>query len=503
MLLCFCILGGFVQQAEAQSSKYTVKPEDTIYGLARRYHTTQEEIYRLNPSLASRGLRAGEVIVLPDGKNTANSTSSAQLSNGGKYIKHRIARGETLTAIARQYGVSVADILKINPEISADRYPEGFILLLPGGTSTSHNDRVRNQAESVPETNIFHNPISLGRGRVDTLRVSVILPLGKNAPERYVLFFEGFLMGINDLKKSGISTILHAYDADGSSEVDRICHSGALLGEHLVIGGSSDAEISKLANYARQHRLNYVVPFNSQISDDASFSSLFKLNPKQESLYPMICKEFVRRYSGYTVIIAAVSPDEQEDPLITPLEAAIRQAGIACHRRKVEDLGSLDSRTLVLPRSSSGRGLQTLLSQLETSRSRCKIFGYPEWQAQNKQTLEKLAKYETTFYSSFFFDPSDIESSLFLKKYNAWYNHRLVESFPRYNVLGYDVARYFVRATASYGMDFYNYLAQIPSDGLQSDFHFVRPKGSSLFINGNVYFVTLRAGQNPLRESIF
>lgn len=334
------------------------------------------------------------------------------------------------------------------------------------------------------------------------MRVSVVLPLGKLAPDRYIHFYEGFLMGLNDLKKSGVSTILHTYDVRGASDIERICKSGALLTEHLLIGGSNEEEISALAHYARNHRLNYVVPFSSQISDDAMFSTLFKINPKQESLYPKITREFVRRYANSQIIILSAPSDMREDPIIPHLISSLREAGVSYRIRSLDNVGTLESNAVVVPATSSYAFLQRLLNKLEAQNSHCHLFGYPEWQASNKLTLDRLAKFRTTIYTSFFFDPTAVDSSTFLHKYNAWYSHRVPDTYPKYAVLGYDIARYFVRATASYGTSFPLSLAQIPSDGLQSDFHFVRPKGTSLFINGNVYFVTMRVGQSPLRESI-
>lgn len=131
VLLLSSLLPCFLsQELVAQTTKYTVKSEDTVYGLAKRNHTTIDEIYQLNPELKRRELRQGEVIILPD-KSIMRQPQELKQETSARYIKHRIAKGQTLSAISRQYGVSVADILKMNPEISADRYPEGFILLVP------------------------------------------------------------------------------------------------------------------------------------------------------------------------------------------------------------------------------------------------------------------------------------------------------------------------------------------------------------------------------------
>ena len=53
ILLCLCL------QAVGQNAKwrdvYKVKKKDTVYGIARKYNLTEEELARVNPEMKSQG----------------------------------------------------------------------------------------------------------------------------------------------------------------------------------------------------------------------------------------------------------------------------------------------------------------------------------------------------------------------------------------------------------------------------------------------------------------
>ncbi len=96
---------------------YTVAPGDTLYSIARRYGTTVEELMRLNRLQTSR-LEVGQVLVLP--KSSAETPPST----------HIVAPGETLYSIARRYGTTVEELMRLNG-LETFLLKVGQVLLLP------------------------------------------------------------------------------------------------------------------------------------------------------------------------------------------------------------------------------------------------------------------------------------------------------------------------------------------------------------------------------------
>jgi membrane-bound lytic murein transglycosylase D len=96
------------------SMQHTVKAGETLYGIARLYDMEVMDIVRLNDLSLQEGIKPGQVIKL-SGK-TASSQASA---NNGRMILtgeffHEVKTSDTLYSIARQYNVTIKEIMEWN-----------------------------------------------------------------------------------------------------------------------------------------------------------------------------------------------------------------------------------------------------------------------------------------------------------------------------------------------------------------------------------------------------
>ena len=86
---------------------YTVKSGDTLYGIARKYNTTVDEIMKLN-YFKSTILQPGQVIRIPE---MYFKEEEMFLPN---YVNYTVKKGDTLYSIARNNNVSVDTLIKDN-----------------------------------------------------------------------------------------------------------------------------------------------------------------------------------------------------------------------------------------------------------------------------------------------------------------------------------------------------------------------------------------------------
>jgi len=94
-------------------AEHTVKPQETLYSLAKRYNTTIDEIKRLNPVLAD-GLKVGQVLMVPVSSMGGDPEVKIQVTDTS-FIEHVVERKETLYGISRLYGIDQNDIIRANP----------------------------------------------------------------------------------------------------------------------------------------------------------------------------------------------------------------------------------------------------------------------------------------------------------------------------------------------------------------------------------------------------
>ena len=84
------------------TSLYIVKSGDTLYSIARRYQTTIFELMSIN-NLKSTNLSIGQQIKIPINEDTSTEN----------YVVYTVKVGDNLYTIAKKYNVSVNDIKKL------------------------------------------------------------------------------------------------------------------------------------------------------------------------------------------------------------------------------------------------------------------------------------------------------------------------------------------------------------------------------------------------------
>lgn len=85
---------------------YTVKPNDTLYSIAKAYGITPEELISYN-NLGGTLLSIGQQLLIPSKKEETPINQ-----NGG--VIHKVQEGDTLYSISRRYNVDMDEIMAIN-----------------------------------------------------------------------------------------------------------------------------------------------------------------------------------------------------------------------------------------------------------------------------------------------------------------------------------------------------------------------------------------------------
>ncbi len=97
------------QDFNTQTQDYIVQKGDTLSGIALKFGTTVQELVELNQIQNPNLIFPGQVL-----KIITNSTINGQETRATGSIVYTVQRGNTLSQIAQNYGVSVAHIVEIN-----------------------------------------------------------------------------------------------------------------------------------------------------------------------------------------------------------------------------------------------------------------------------------------------------------------------------------------------------------------------------------------------------
>lgn len=111
----------------AQSyTKHTVAKGETIVSIAQKYKVTPFDIYKLNPD-AKNGIQPNTTLLVP---------KSVQVPQLPKPSFHVVVAGDTKYSIAKKYGITIAELEQLNPEIKESLALGSKVRLNPSAPKT-------------------------------------------------------------------------------------------------------------------------------------------------------------------------------------------------------------------------------------------------------------------------------------------------------------------------------------------------------------------------------
>lgn len=187
----------------ASAGTYTLRWGDTLGGVAKRFGVSTGALAAANGIRDPDRVRAGQVLRIPD------ATGGLAAVSRGRF--HRVSRGETLGAIARRYGTTVARIAQLNGLRDPNRIREGQALRL------AEPEWVCPVQGRIRFVSVFGDPRSAGRRHAG---VDLMAPTGTPVVANTSGFFKA-----NRNPMGGL-----AYHLEGD---DGIVYYGAHLSEYV------------------------------------------------------------------------------------------------------------------------------------------------------------------------------------------------------------------------------------------------------------------------------
>ncbi|MCJ7468217.1 MAG: LysM peptidoglycan-binding domain-containing protein [Maribacter sp.] len=111
-------------------TSHKVKRKETLYGIAQRYHITEDDIKKYNRDLYSVQLKKKMVLRIPKYRRLKPGEIVINEADFETYV---VAPKETRWSIANKFGITIDSLLTLNPELSksSDYLREGQELKLP------------------------------------------------------------------------------------------------------------------------------------------------------------------------------------------------------------------------------------------------------------------------------------------------------------------------------------------------------------------------------------
>ena len=496
------------QRVEDMYVFHTIQPKETLYGVSKHYQVLAEQITKANPGLTTQTFAAGKTIRIPAVSLELLPTTKTQTVV--KKIEYKIKRKETMYSLCKRFNITSDQLIAHNPELRLG-LKAGMVIKVPVETEEAVTIHSNQNEYDIDALIAFRNDIE----KVNVVKVALLLSF-KNVDVKQTAarteYYEGFLMAVDSLRKTGVSIDLSVYDiGDGIPKTKEILQQEALRSCHLIIGGITNEQIELIADHALKNEIKYVVPFSSRCDKlTSSNAAVFQVNTPYQYLFSYVTARACSLFANYNIIIVDTKDKEEKDLFIRTFKANMAESGISYRELNFNektfqaDVRSMLSTTkpnLIVPVSSSLEALSKIKGPLrilaETRSSyHLTLFGYPEWQRYTSDCLDDFHKLNTHIYTSFFANSLSGDVQSFTKKYHSLYKKNMIASYPKYAMIGFDTGMYFITAVNRLGANFDTNIHMMNHNSLQTGFNFERVNNWGGFINTNLYFV--RYGKDAL-----
>ncbi|HEY6162896.1 MAG TPA: LysM peptidoglycan-binding domain-containing protein [Bacteroidia bacterium] len=255
---------------------HTVEKGQTLYAISKVYDVTVSEILSENPD-AVDGIKPGQVLRVPFNEKKKKKDDN----DTGEYYYHKVTQGETVFSISQKLGVTEDVIMKNNPGLDKANLKPGQLVKIPG----TPREIVEEKKDDSPVVNTPDKkdlpPVQLNSNE-NNFNVALFLPFYLSytpyiETEKIkkgladfpkdsriaVEFYQGAMMALDSLKRSGISVKLYVYDtgtdSSGSFDVNRFPE---LKKMDLIIGPLYTSHFVALSKFAKENNIPIVSPLS-------------------------------------------------------------------------------------------------------------------------------------------------------------------------------------------------------------------------------------------------
>jgi LysM repeat protein/ABC-type branched-subunit amino acid transport system substrate-binding protein len=482
---------------------HTVEKGHTLYAIARVYDLTVNDVIVENPD-ALNGIKPGQVLRIPAQKPVG--VLKPVVTDTGYFI-HKVEAGQTLYGIEKQYNVEHADIVKLNPTIAAG-LKVGQELKIPGKKPNVPvegvivrvgPDTLFKENKKATYTIALMLPLQLWNvDNIDTKKIKQdeeeFPPKAKAAVE----FYEGVLLAVDSMRKTGMKVNLYVYDVDDADSVKvlDILKKPEFDAMDMILGPLSPGPFYAVSKWANEHHVAVVSPVSP------ANRVLFK-RPDASKALPALSTQmeqlavFVGEHHKADNVVMVTSGNVKEQAAANTFRINVSKLLFPTSTDTIkmtrgmsglEALLKKDKNNILVIPSNSQAYVSDLLRSLNTLSDKyvITVYGLSSWMGYDNLDLEYLQKLQFHFVAPYFVE---YDSSATTKRFLAKYYHTFRGDAGMYTFAGYDVGLFYLQALHTYGTNFYQKLPEIKGAGLQQDFDFYRSDLDSGYENRAVRIV--------------
>lgn len=425
--------------------KHKVKKKESVFGIAKMYGVSVDDVYALNPE-AKDGIKAGMELTI--------------------YPKPSVQPVEIIQK-------STKDSIIEQPEV-----------------------KVVSTCEELPL-----------KEQKKKLNVSLLLPFYLPSGEEFnprsrigLDFYGGVKLALDSLKQEGYSVDIHVFDTQNdSSSVNAALNNPSLKAADLIIGPLYSAAFIRVAEETRSLNIPAITPFSQSEALISDYPNVIKVTPSTESQIEALVPALQKKFPGgkFILVNSELSKDmslnaafkdawNSSDSLRRP---ALIEEKYSTFKTEFKSLDFVKQNIVVFLCTDEVKVID-ITSKLERVKEtyRIQLVGLNDWNSYDNLDYELLNALHFTYASSVYSDFSSGASLKFQSDYKAEFKGE--PTF--YSYQGFDIAYYFIKKLACHGNKLSTCLPRLSKEcGFNSCYLFKRTRENDGFENSYINILKL------------
>ena len=399
---------------------------------------------------------------------TVSSVSAQQASTIRG--QHKVKKKETIFGISREYGLTIEELIKANPEMNEPGYElkKGMILNIPF-SKDSLEARAKREAAAKQVTVVKTAPVAADDVKNREIRLGIMLPLHNinGDGRRMTEYYRGVLMACDSLKKQGLSIDVHAWNTAEDGNIYKVLEDPAAAKCDLIIGPLYSKQMDALSAFVAKHDIRLVIPFSINAPQLTTNRNIFQVYQSPTEQNEVIIARFIERFKSYHTVVIDCNDSTSKKGIFTfGLRRQMEQRGmdaVVTNLKSTEaNFSKAFSRTkpnVVILNTGRSQELGVAFSKINGLKANepeldITMFGYTDWLLYTRTYLENFYKYNTYIPSVFYYNPLSLGTQRFERKYRQNFRSDMQSSLPRFAITGFDHAYFFLKGLHKYGKSF-------------------------------------------------
>lgn len=482
---------------------HKVAKKETLYGIARQYGVSQEDLRKWNPDLAY-GLNPGMELRIQLAKSTAAPPVAVQPAVADSDEFHQVQPGETLYSLSKQFGIPPAELADANGGLP-EGLKAGTYLRIPRSRPATKADTLATAPKPPPGV---------------VRKVAVMLPftaLAKDtaaatdeegrqasATEAAMEFRAGLGLALDTLRARGLNADVQVFDTGmRPAQWDPLFKSDAVRGMDLYIGPFHRAAVEALTRVSGNAPVICPVPQSSKVL--LGHPTVSKAVCGRSDRMKLMARFIAFHHASDNVILLKPDIFRERDQVLmmqrqlqdqlNPRPAKLRDSLLVapCGKREVEEavkrLDRAHRNVLVVP-SEDVEFVTAVLTKFSglVPQYAITVYGMNGWMDMNTLDVAAMVKLDVRVPANGYIDRASPAVNDFTARYRAAYRNEPGE----YAFLGYDVGLFFIGAEMQFGEAFPQHYAQVQAAPLYLNFRMEKLGQENGWANGSAVMLEYR-----------